>query len=230
MTRRLIASYPLTAFFIQAFLLSWGTCLPWLAFGSKAFFVVFFVGSSGPAVAAWIVTKVTQGSEGTRELGSAIVKWRAGARLWLIALGAFPLCLFAAMGLYHLVAEEGLTPWRFPGNPVPHLGFWQFMACLPLLAMLEEIGWRGYAWPALMRRFHPFWASTIMGTLWAGWHAPLFFIPGMSHNNTPFLPYLALAVAVSICLGWTYQRTGSVLLAAVMHTTLNYCGMLLGKR
>ncbi len=225
---RLIATHPLISFFILAFLISWGTCFPWLAFGSKAFFVVFFIGSSGPAVAAWIVTKVTHGREGTQKLASSITKWRVGVPYWCIALGAFPLCLLVATGGYQLVVGEQLLPWRIPGNPVPYLSLWQFIASLPLLALLEEIGWRGFAWPKLTERFHPFWAGIFMGVLWAGWHMPLFFIPGMSHNHTPFLPYTALAVAVSICLGWISQRTRSVQLAAIMHTTLNYCGILLG--
>ncbi len=230
MIRRLLIAYPLPAFFILAFLISWLTCLPWLALGPSAFFIVFFVGSSGPTLAALLVTKVTEGTSGVRKLGCAITKWRVGAWAWMVALGAFPACLLTATGLYHLLRGEGIPPWHAPATAGPYLTVWQFILCLPLLAMMEEIGWRGYAWPALLQRFHPLMASIIMGALWAGWHLPLFFIPGMSHNHTPLLPYVALAMAVSACLGWLHHRTGSILLAAVFHTTLNYCGMLLGPR
>lgn len=42
----------------------------------------------------------------------------------------------------------------------------------------EELGWRGFALDRLQRRTTALRASLILGTLWALWHLPLFYMPG----------------------------------------------------
>ena len=45
----------------------------------------------------------------------------------------------------------------------------------------EEIGWRGYALPRLARDLGLAPASIVLGVIWACWHLPFFFIPGVAH-------------------------------------------------
>lgn len=76
MAARLIRRHPLAAFFLLAFATSWGACIPFLIAGPVAYPILFIVGASGPTVAALIVTSITMGKPGIRDLLSGILRWR----------------------------------------------------------------------------------------------------------------------------------------------------------
>lgn len=85
----------------------------------------------------------------------------------------------------------------------------------------EELGWRGYALPALLERVGPGAASLGLGLLWTLWHAPAFFQEGS--------PWWLLAIAqgvltvsLSFVFTWFYLRTdGSLSVAILLHGALN---------
>jgi membrane protease YdiL (CAAX protease family) len=90
----------------------------------------------------------------------------------------------------------------------------------------EEIGWRGFALPLLLERFGPWLASVLLGSMWALWHLPLFFMPSMPQFGTPFASYVPYLIALSIILTWLMQRTGgSVILATLFHGAVNTFGV-----
>jgi len=85
----------------------------------------------------------------------------------------------------------------------------------------EEVGWRGFALPALQTRFDALTASVIIGLVWAAWHLPAFVfeIPGYTRS---FAVYALLVVGISIILTWLYNNTeGSILLAMLLHGGVN---------
>jgi membrane protease YdiL (CAAX protease family) len=86
----------------------------------------------------------------------------------------------------------------------------------------EEIGWRGYALPRLAARMGYARASVLLGVIWAGWHLPLFLVPGLDMQGQSF-PVWALSVtALSVAITWLYARTeGSLLLVMLMHSAVN---------
>src|SRR5512137_2031128 len=87
--------YPLLAFFILMFAISWAIWLPlalapdfflrllkrpgWLAF-------VVVLGGFGPCFAALAVTGATEGIEGLRKLFGRLLIWRVGWMWYLVAL------------------------------------------------------------------------------------------------------------------------------------------------
>jgi membrane protease YdiL (CAAX protease family) len=91
----------------------------------------------------------------------------------------------------------------------------------------EEVGWRGYALPALQARYGALLASVVLGTMWALWHLPLFFNPDMFYSNMPFVVQLALQVPLAILFTWVFNSTGgSVLMAILLHAMINASGQL----
>jgi hypothetical protein len=86
----------------------------------------------------------------------------------------------------------------------------------------EEIGWRGYALPRLESRFGLRSASVMLGVIWALWHLPLFFIPGLDNYGQSFVVFALGCTALSVAIAWLYARTnGSVLMTMLMHSAVN---------
>ena len=86
----------------------------------------------------------------------------------------------------------------------------------------EELGWRGYALPALLKRRSPLQASLVLGVLWGVWHLPTFLIIGTPQYGRPFAAFLLMTTAYSVLLSWAWLGTrGSVLIATVFHGSIN---------
>jgi uncharacterized protein len=88
----------------------------------------------------------------------------------------------------------------------------------------EEAGWRGYALPRLQSRLGPMRATLLLAALWAGWHAPLFFILASYGNFSPLiLPGFFIGLtAGALVLTSLYNGTrGSILAVAVWHASYN---------
>jgi membrane protease YdiL (CAAX protease family) len=90
------------------------------------------------------------------------------------------------------------------------------------VALGEEVGWRGYALPALQARYSALLSSLILGVLWALWHLPVFFNPDTLYSNLPFALWLAYAVPLAVIITWLFNSAGgSVLMAIVFHAVIN---------
>lgn len=77
----------------------------------------------------------------------------------------------------------------------------------------EELGWRGYLLPRLLRQHTPLRPSVLLGIVWAAWHFEIFF-----HSVSADALFFASAVAPSILMTALFLHTqGSVLLAITMH-------------
>ena len=88
--------------------------------------------------------------------------------------------------------------------------------------MSEEIGWRGYALPRLAARIGLARASLLLGLIWAGWHLPLFFVPGLNQYGQSFPLFALGGIALSVAIAWLYAHTeGSVGMAMLMHSAVN---------
>ncbi|RLM84208.1 CPBP family intramembrane metalloprotease [Halobellus sp. Atlit-38R] len=86
----------------------------------------------------------------------------------------------------------------------------------------EEFGWRGYLLPVLRSRWGMLTSSLGVGLLWAGWHIPLFLIPGTDQSHLPAVSYVLLVLAMSVILTWIFEGSGGSLpLAMLFHGGLN---------
>jgi uncharacterized protein len=91
----------------------------------------------------------------------------------------------------------------------------------PLLIMLflfaagEELGWRAYALPRLLKTYSPLSASLILGIPWAILHLAL-LLPGMMNEGVPALSQLIILTALSVLTTWVYLRSGNSVLAATL--------------
>ena len=126
-------------------------------------------------IAAVVVTALTTGWAGVRDLVSRIAMWRVRLRWWKVALSPV-LLLLAATGVLWITGQERPAVGdyaRFSGTPVLAIGV--FAAITLAAAIGEEVGWRGFALPRLQRRFSPLIATLILASLWWLWHLQFFF-------------------------------------------------------
>ncbi len=91
-----------------------------------------------------------------------------------------------------------------------------------LVALGEEIGWRGYLLPRLMPLGKPR-AYVLVGVIWGLWHLPLVVI-GFTYPNEPILgpfAFIAMTTALSIYVNELTLQNNSCLLAAWVHGIFN---------
>ena len=198
---------PVIAFFVLAYLLSWWV-YPLLRFNP----LIGLFGLFGPALAAILVTAVTDGRPGVQALLARVVRWRVPLPWYLVVLGVpAGLALLAATAS----ALFGRAVLRFGTLTVLDL-------VLVVMVVGEELGWRGYALPALLERTSPLLASLVIGAVWGLWHLPTFFIAGTPQFGQPIVAYLIMTTAYSIVLTWVFRPTrGSVLIATLLHGAIN---------
>ena len=183
------------------------------------------IGTFGPLVAAAIVTAQESGRAGLRALVSRVVRWRV-APIWYGVALLGPLVITLAAMVLEVVFLGGQPPSL--GTLIRELPSSLLTLVVTAVYMLifvtlgEEVGWRGYALPALQARYSALLASVILGVLWALWHLPVFFNPDTSYSNLPFLLFLVFLVPVAILITWLFNSTGgSVLMAMFFHAVIN---------
>ncbi len=221
----LLKRYPVAAYFILAYGLSW-MFLGLGAWLASAQGTLIWAGAIMPAVSAFVVLGFSEGRAGVEKLLRKLLVWRVGIQWYLVALLS-PLAIVMAALPFH-----AWLGGQFP--PVLGAGFWsQTLPSAGVLVLListfgilisagEEIGWRGYALPRLQARFGPWWASLILGLLWGCWHLPLFLIPGTTQFGLAFPAYVLASIGYSVIYTCLCNRSrGSVLIASLFHSASN---------
>ena len=90
----------------------------------------------------------------------------------------------------------------------------------------EEIGWRGFLLPELLKRMSPLAASLVLGVVWGLWHLPIdlyasFGVQGLG----AILMRVIYVLPLSVLFTWFYLKSkGSLLIALLLHTSLNVMG------
>lgn len=217
---------PLVWFFSLTFAVSWACWLWGASMGPAAggpggvpvaAIVLLYAGTFAPALVAVALSARAGGSEGVSSLLAGIVRADVPARWYLFALVYFPGLKLAAFAVHRIAAGTwppfGDLPW--------YLLIGAIAMSTPVQAG-EEIGWRAYALPRLAARLGFGGASVVVGVVWAVWHLPLFFMPGVDNYGESFTYFVVAVTALSVAMGWLYVRTGgSVLLVMLMHSTVN---------
>lgn len=219
--------FSLWLFFVLAFLFSW---IVWFAAiaearGTVAFHIPGAFAFIGLSLAAIIAAFVDDGWAAFRDLVSRWFRWRVKPVWYGVAV--------ALTGLLGLVALTSQAPFGLI-NPIgrnadaPAVLIY-FLVQLPLFLVTEETAWRGFALPRLQAHMNALGASLVLGLLWGVWHTPLFLTPGTFQSTLPYAGFILSALATSVMHTWIFNNTrGSVLLAAIFHTSTDASILYLG--
>lgn len=179
----------------------------------------------GPAIAA-VLTAAWAGRPALRELGARLTRWRVGVRWWAVVLAGPAVLWLATAGLHAVLGGDGsqVRPQAVEAGPVGLLPLFLVLALTDGLG--EELGWRGFALPRLLRRCGPVVASLLLGVVWAVWHAPLYWTSGVMLQGTPVWLLLVQLPACAVSYTWVFLHTGgSVLPAVALHSALGLFGI-----
>jgi membrane protease YdiL (CAAX protease family) len=186
-----------------------------------------------PLVAALLARRITVGRLRHTGLGfrRAGVRWFGTA--WLLAVvvtvaGFAPVWLFGLGGWdpHHLADSIGLGSSVALGAPLAGLlGLTVGLVPWVLLAIGEEVGWRGLLVPRLAERG---WSDTRIslytGIAWATFHVPLLLlVPGAAEVNVAFATTVFAIGVIGLAFPATSLRlrTGSVWPVVVFHAVGN---------
>lgn len=236
----MIKKYALAMFFLLAYLFTWSNWLP-QALTSRGIaslqvpgFVSILAGY-GPALAAIIVVSLSRGRQGLRELFGRLLKWRVGLQWYLVALFLPAIVTLLAITLNNLTGgtSPDFSTAGFPFGPAD-TPIWQKILILFLVFLLgfdglgEEIGWRGFALPELLKRYSGLTSSLILGALWAIWHFPYALTRGTFLSEVPLHWFFINLLALSMIYTWIFLHTnGSLLLPLLFHAAGNTTSNLL---
>ena len=202
------ARYNLTVFFIIAFAFSWLVFLPMIVLHARMEFTV--LASFGPTVAALSTHRLATGSYRAFRICTT---WPR-----TVSASAFGIALVVLT----YVVLPGVTtanPHKLNWSILTSLGVYNYSTLLsgPLG---EEPGWRGYALPRLEARFGPVCGSLLLALLWAGWHLPLFLIPGWT--TSPLWIFVLILVGLSVIMSHVSNLARfNVISAIATHAAFN---------
>ena len=218
-TPTVLERHPVAAYFAITFAVSWGGALAVAAPGlirgagisNTTGMVMFPAMLLGPLASGILMSRVTGGREGTKDLFDRIRRWRVGLR-WYAVLLIPP----ATILLILFLLERLLSPSFRPNQ------FWMGVAFGVPAGICEEIGWTGFVFPKMRAQQSALGAAVGLGILWGVWHLPVinFLGAAVPHRQYWFLFFLGFTLAMSamrVLIAWIYTNTNSVLLAQLMH-------------
>jgi uncharacterized protein len=188
-----------------------------------------------PGLSALLVTLLTKRS--FREFG-----WQLGRPRYLLAGWSIPMAyswpaylVVWATGLGGFPKEPGVEQFRsllhLPSTPT-----WLLLALVYVLGAVvavlfsclsaagEEIGWRGFLVPELMK-FNSFTRTALIsGVVWSCWHVPLIVWSGYNSGTPSWYAvtcFAVMVISISFVFTWIRLKSGSVWPAVLLHASHN---------
>jgi uncharacterized protein len=203
------------------------TWVPWILLAASGADVnagsgalVFALAAGGPTLAAlamWLWHR--------RELPRRRVRLLAVWPFLAVLLGAAPMLLVTLVLHW---GELGAVPLHAAEVAASVGGLAGVLAYTFLAGPLaEEFGWRGYVQPRLRTAFGRLQTAMLLGTAWALWHLPLFFLDGTGQHEIGLLTFQGALfflnfLPLSYVILFAYEHlSGGVWAAVLIHAAWN---------
>ncbi|UYP45739.1 CAAX prenyl protease 2 [Candidatus Lokiarchaeum ossiferum] len=229
-------SHPNLIFFAFTFGFSWlfwGILIIFQVSYSTPFGIIFHsIGGLGPLFGAIFCLFKLESKETRLSFWKRCYQCKGKKWQWLFFSIFFNFLISICVGIIELL---------FSTNPIGFSNFGSIII-LPvqvlfillfnfLAASMEEPGWRGCALPIIQIKYNSLLSSLILGTFWAIWHFPLYFIPD-SYQNTEvifgsplFWIFNGYIIFPTIIMTWLNKKTDQSILSAILfHWMINVSG------
>ena len=249
--KNLIKKYPVATYYIITLLISWGGLILFIGGTGRItsqptdapFLALYLITVAGPIISGVLLTGLYCGQKGYRDLFSQLFRWRIPFKWYAIAILSAPLTVFAALFALLLI-----SPVYMPGifdsgsNPVASafglqegnkIALVLFVLLLGLFnGFVEELGWTGFATPRLTQNQSLIKSGASLGIMWGLWHLLSNYLGSAADAGSVSL-FLYMSVILfsflppfRIIMTWVYAHTGSLLIAVLMHASLDLFWML----
>ena len=233
--KRLVACHPVAAFLVMLYAIAWTVFLPVvlqargllalpvdLSEGFAFDAVTSLASILGVALPAFLVTAVTSGKVGVRDLLSRCLRWRVGIVWYLAALfGLLAVMVLAGSGLSDPAPLEVLTErWSLLFT----LFLPEVLFPFVFIQIFEEAGWTGFMQHTLQERRGPLLASILVAPVFVLQHLPILLMDaGVGLASLIIVGALVVvAVFFRVVVTWLYNGSGrSVLVVALFHSAYN---------
>jgi uncharacterized protein len=222
--KKLIKSYPIASFIAITLIYSWTLWL--LMILSKKGLLPFnfptnFLGSFGPAIGALIVTGIILGKTGLIKILNSLIDWKTSAWTYFFAIFFIVAVYVLTIGVTYSIDPTILKLQKLPG--FAEIIIYLFVIVIVGGPLGEEIGWRGFLQPELLKRFNPAITSLFIAIIWLTWHVPLFWLEGAAQEGGSIILFALSVFAMAFLFTLLYIKSnGSLLLAILFHTMINY--------
>ena len=162
------------------------------------------------------VVKIAKGTEGIKEVFNPMLNWKINPKWYLFSLFfSLTICAFALLlkSYYYDIEYLSLLKFNFPSLRNSFF--------LLTWAFIGEVVWVSYAIRELTKTIKPFFASQIVGFVWALWWVPSVYINEGVIIDLPLWPlFLNMMGAAGMC-AIVYAQTKSGICVWILQWMVN---------
>ena len=218
-----LRAHPVAGFVLLAFGISYLVGIPLLVLGSGLLPTRWSLAHAylprigvtyGPAVAALLLAHLTGGPGAAPSLvRGAFPRWRDLPLALIILVTGIALAAIALLAAGLKSDELAVSLGQHGGTFAAH-----FALQLAIVAIGEEIGWRGWLLPTLAARATRLGASLGVGAIWGLWHLPAIVQGGLARGGMLVLGAVGLSIVFTALWALGGRRPFA---AVVAHATVN---------
>jgi membrane protease YdiL (CAAX protease family) len=209
-------------FYLIVFALTWGFWIPAIFMKDELRFFSMLLGLFVPAITALITVLASKNAALKKDLRHKLFgAFRVKPKIVIAAIISF-FVIIAVSILLSTLAGQSIGQFSFTADFSFSVSGVPSLITIVLAALLEELGWRGYAEDAIACYCSWFKESVIFGIVWALWHLPLFFIPGTYHYNILQQSPLYMAnffvsiMPLGFLVTWVYVKNNRSIFASII--------------
>ena len=223
--KKWVQNHQFATFLVLTFVLFWVPL--WARHVGSPLGDLMLLGGFSPWISAMIVTGIASGRDGLSAWMGRNFRLR----------GKLGWCLLGMLVIPGSMAVTAYALTRLLGGA----GSVRADVTLPLAILVsalliggnEEPGWRGFATPLLVRKYHPILASCMVGLAWGLWHLPV-YVPAFGGNTSmptdSFALFVVQTMGFSVIWTWLYFRSRSVIPIMLLHGGTNQILSLLPRK